>query len=306
MHYELKDLRLFQAIVETSNLSQGAAIMHMTASSASYRLKNLEYTVGSPLFLRTSKGMMLTAAGEVLSRHAKKLLADVQTMHAELGTYADNLRGSIRLFANSSSLNSFITPSLARFLTSNTSVNVDLKEQESPTIAQSIEEGLADIGVGAGLEERAGLQRELYAIDRLVCAVPPEHPLAGESTVSFQQVLEYDLVSVEKSSSNFLYLSHQARLIGKPMRVRVHVQNFHSLLYLVQAGVGAAIVPASTAQYAMRQASIAVLTLTDAWAARELYLVHAKQPNQPDLVRQFAHVLLNDPQVMAARGVVLS
>src|SRR5690606_26911858 len=99
--------------------------MHMTASSASYRLKNLEYAVGSQVFVRTPKGMVLTQAGEVLARHARKLLADVQAMHSELGAYSANLRGSIRLLANSSALNSFIIPSLARFLVSNLNINVD-------------------------------------------------------------------------------------------------------------------------------------------------------------------------------------
>jgi len=86
LHYELKDLRLFQAIAEVGNLSTGAAAMHMTASSASYRLKNLEYAVGSPVFLRTPKGMKLTPAGEVLAKHARKLLSDVETMHESLAT----------------------------------------------------------------------------------------------------------------------------------------------------------------------------------------------------------------------------
>lgn len=302
MRYELKDLRLFQAIADANNLSAGAAAMHLTASAASYRLKNLEYAVGSPLFLRTPRGMSLTPAGEVLSRHAKKLLSDVQIMHAELNAYSSNLRGSIRLLANSSSLNSFIIPSLARFLTANTSINVDLKEQESPTISQSIEEGQADIGVGAGLEERPGQHRELYAIDRLVCVVAPGHPLTHVPETSFQQVLTHDLVSVDRGSSNFLYLSHQARLAGLPMQVRVHVHNFNALIYMVQAGVGAAVVPFSTAQEALRQGLVAALPLTDSWAARELYLVHADQPGQPELVREFAGVLLNDPQVAATRG----
>jgi DNA-binding transcriptional LysR family regulator len=301
LRYELKDLRLFQAIVEAGNLSVGAAAMHMTASSASYRLKNLEYAVGSPLFLRTPKGMRPTPAGEVLGRHAKRLLADVETMHAELSDYSSNLRGSIRLLANSSSLNSFIIPSLARFLASNANINVDLKEKESPTISQAIEEGQADIGVGAGLEERPGLRRELYAVDRLVCVVAPDHPLAGATSVAFHDLLAYDLVSMDRGSSNFLYLSNQARLAGMPMRVRVHVHNFSSVIYMVRAGVGAAIVPASTAQTALLQDVVVALEITDSWAARELYLVYACGPDQPPLIREFADILLNDPQVAVAR-----
>jgi DNA-binding transcriptional LysR family regulator len=301
LHYDLKDLRLFQAIADAENLSVGAADMHMTASSASYRLKNLEYAVGNQLFVRTSKGMTLTPAGEVLARHAKILLTDIQAMHTELGEYSSHLRGSIRLLANSSALNSFIIPSLARFLVSNANINVDLKEQESTTISQSIEEGLADIGVGSGFEPRPGLRRELYAKDRLVCLVAPDHAMATRGELSFKELLSSELVSLEKNSSNYLYLNNQARLTGHPMRVRVHVQNFNALIYMVEAGVGAAVVPASTANEAVRHQRVVALSLTDSWAARELYLVHSNEPGQPELVKEFARILLNDPLVTAAR-----
>lgn len=301
MHYDLKDLRLFQAIAEAGNLSVGAAAMHMTASSASYRLKNLEYAVGSQLFVRTPKGMTLTQAGEVLARHARNLLRDVEIMHTELGAYSANLRGTIRLLANSSALNSFIIPSLARFLVSNENINVDLKEQESPTISQAIAEGQADIGVGAGLEAHPGLHRELYAVDRLVAVMAPDHPLVRHDEISFKDLLAHELVSVERNSSNYLYLNHQARLAGIPMRVRVHVHNFNALLYMVETGVGASVVPASTAEDAIRQGRVAAVRLSDPWAARELYLVYAEDPGQPELVREFARILLNDPQVTAVR-----
>src|SRR5690606_29236361 len=215
LRYELKDLKLFLAIVQAQNLSAGAAKMHMTASSASYRLKNLEYTVGSELFARTSNGMMPTSAGEVLARHAKKLLAGVETMHAELSDYSSNLRGSIRVLANSSSLNGFLIPSLARFLTGNTGINVDLKEQESLKISTAIEEGVADIGIGADLEPLPSLERLLYAREELVCVVPPNHPLTHAPHTSFAEILDHDLVSMQRASSNFLFLSNQARLAGK-------------------------------------------------------------------------------------------
>lgn len=302
MRYELKDLKLFLAIVQAQNLSAGAATMHMTASSASYRLKNLEYTVGSGLFVRTSKGMTTTPAGEVLARHAKKLLASVETMHTELSDYSGNLRGSIRVLANSSSLNGFLIPSLARFLTGNTGINVDLKEQESLKISGAIEEGVADIGIGSDLDPLPSLERRLYAQDRLVCVMPPDHPLARAPRTVFEEILDHDLVSMQRASSNFLFLSNQARLAGKSMKVRVHVHNFSAALYMVGAGVGVAIVPASIAGPATGQGQLLALPITDVWAERTLHLVlRAETGDQSTLVRQFSEILLNDPQVVEAR-----
>src|SRR5690606_3017767 len=148
-----------------------------------------------------------------------------------------NLRGSIRVLANSSSLNGFLIPNLARFLIGNTGINVDLKEQESLKISSAIEEGVADIGIGADLEPLPSLERRLYAQDRLVCVAAPDHPLARLSSTAFEEILDHDLVSVQRASSNFLFLSNQARLAGKSMKVRVHVHNFGAALYMVQAGV---------------------------------------------------------------------
>lgn len=276
--------------------------MHMTASAASYRLKNLEYTVGSELFLRTSKGMTPTPAGEVLTRHAKKLLAGVETMHTELSDYSSNLRGSLRVLANSSSLNGFLIPSLARFLTGNTGINVDLKEHENLKISGAIEEGVADIGIGADLDPLPSLERLLYAKDRLVCMTPPNHPLARASQTSFEEILDHDLVSMQRESSNFLFLSNQARLAGKTMKVRVHVHNFDSTLYMIEAGVGVGIVPASIAGRANVQGKLIALPMTDPWAERTLHLVRrVESGDQYNLIRQFSDILLNDPQVAETR-----
>ena len=60
MRYELTDLRLFQAIAEAQSLSSGASMVHITPSSASYRLKNLEQAIATPLFVRNARGMALT------------------------------------------------------------------------------------------------------------------------------------------------------------------------------------------------------------------------------------------------------
>lgn len=301
MHYELKDLRLFLAITEAQNLSQGAAAMHMTASSASYHLKNLEYAVGSDLFVRTPKGMVLTAAGDVLVRHARKLLADVAVMHNELTDYSLHLRGSIKVLANSSSLNGFIIPSLGRFLAANSSINVDLHERESLSIVRMIENGEADIGVLAGDVSSASVHAEVYAVDRLVCAVPNDHPMAAMEKVSFLQTLENDFVCMASSSSNFVFLQQQARQTGRAMKTRVQVYDFHSVLALVEAGIGIAIVPASVAAARVQQQSISCVPVDEPWAVRNLHLIMHQSPAQPELSRQFADILLNDPHVVATR-----
>lgn len=304
MRYELKDLRLFKAIVDAQNLSAGASAMYMTASSASYRLKNLEYAVGSALFDRTPKGMMLTSAGEVLLRHTRKLLVDVEVMHNELCDYSRNLKGTIRLLANSSALNGFIIPSLARFLVANTSINVDLREKDSLSIPDMIRAGDADIGVVAGPAQSRfeGLLADLYAVDRLVCVAPNDHSVVGNASISLREILQHDLVSVDRKSSNFVFLDAQAKRDGHAFNARVHVQDFSSVLYLVEAGVGLAIVPYSVARYRVVEGRIRSIPIAEPWAVRHLHLLMQGDDQHQGQVHEFAQILLNDPAVVTARA----
>ncbi len=87
-------------------------MVHLTASSASYRLKNLEMAMGVLLFKR--EGMELTAEGAFVLKHVRSLLAGVERMHGEVSGFASGLKGSVKPFA-SSLLNRLIAPSLTSF-----------------------------------------------------------------------------------------------------------------------------------------------------------------------------------------------
>jgi DNA-binding transcriptional LysR family regulator len=300
--YDLKDLRLFKAVAETRNLAAGAAALSMTASLASYRLKSLEYTAGSPLFVRGPQGMTLTPAGEALARHVDVLIGNLHAMHDEVGAYAQDLHGKVRVLANSSSLHGFVIPSVARFLAANARVNVDVREMGSESIAQRVQDGEADIGVFAGSVEDPDLVCELYAMDKLVCVTPPAHPLVQRSRASLKDILDNDFVCRDPGSSNFSFLTEHAKEIGKPIKARVHAHDFAAVMHLVAAGVGVALVPMSVAEPFLRDGRVGAVNLLDHWAVRDLHLVMKREPEQAELVRQFASILMHDPLVVATRS----
>jgi DNA-binding transcriptional LysR family regulator len=300
--YELKDLRLFSAVARTRNLAAGAAAVNMTAQSASYRLKSLEYTAGSPLFIRDRKGMSLTPAGMAMAKHVDVLLDNLHGMQDEVKAFAPELHGCIRLLANSSALQGFIIPSVARFLAANSRIDVDIREMDSITIPRRVQEGEADIGVFAGKTDAPDLVCQLYATDRLVCVTPPDHPLVQRSRARLSDILDHDFVCRDRAGSNFEFLAMRAREAGKPVRARVHAHDFAAVMTLVAAGVGVALVPWSVAESFLHDGRVGSVDLLDDWAFRDLHLVMKHEPAQPDLVRQFAMILTHDPLVVATRS----
>ena len=171
--------------------------MHLTAPSASYRLKNLEQALGAALFERTPKGMQLTPAGLTVKRYADAILGNVERLGTEMRRHTDGVVGHIRVFANSSTL-SGLAPALSRFLAAYPNVNVELEEHLSATVVRAVQDGVTDIGLAAGDIDFGGLTAIPYAHDELIFVTPPGHPLAEHPIVPLDMALTYDLVGIGK------------------------------------------------------------------------------------------------------------
>lgn len=301
MRYELTDLRLFLEIAQAGSLSAGAAAIFITASSASYRLKNLEQALGTSLFERTSRGMELTSAGETVLLHVRDMFEGLERMQGDVGRFLSGIKGHVRLIANSSSLNGFVTPSLGRFLVMNPGIDADIEERQSEAIPAAILAKEADIGIFAGTTDAKGLILHPYAIDRLVLVVPPDHPLTAAGEARFGATLDFDFVCMSRSSSNYQFLREICQKLGKPLKARLHAHSFEAVLSLVAAGVGVALVPSSMLGAKPQGCEFAVVELAEPWALRELNLVVRQDARFPIHIQDFVRHLLEDHHVSITR-----
>ncbi|WP_163020434.1 LysR family transcriptional regulator, partial [Pseudomonas viridiflava] len=97
---DLVTLQLFVAVHEEGTLTRAASREAIAISAASKRLVELEVVLGIPLFPRTAKGMTLTAAGETLLHHARRMLTEVEKVGIELGEHVQGVRGYVPMLAN--------------------------------------------------------------------------------------------------------------------------------------------------------------------------------------------------------------
>jgi DNA-binding transcriptional LysR family regulator len=286
VRFELTDLRVFLAIAQAKSVTAGASDMHLTAPSASYRLKNLEQAMGVPLFNRTQKGMALTPAGETVLRYAEAIMENVERLQSEMRRHTDGIEGHIRVYANSSTMAS-LPAALSRFLAAYPNVNVDLEEHLSEDSVRAVIEDRADVGLVAGAIDMRGLEFIRYGVDELMFVVPARHQSGLLDKMSLAQALAYDLVSVGSKSSNFLFLNDMAARAGIKPRVRVHAPDFAAAMRCVQEGAGISLVPRSVAGPLIEQGVVEGVTLDEPWARREQRIVVRSQKALPAYTRDF-------------------
>lgn len=301
MRYELTDLRLFLEIAQARSLTAGASAVYITPSAASYRLKNLEQALGTALFERTPRGMEITPAGEAVLLHVRELFEGIERMQGDVSRFISGIKGHVRLIANSSSLNGFVSQTLGRFLAAYPGIDAEVDERQSEDIPAAVLAREADIGIFAGTTNVEGLMIHPYAVDRLVIVAPRDHILAAQKSIRLGAVLDFDLVCMSRSSSNFLFLRDTAAKYGRNLRTRLHAHGFEAVLSLVAAGVGVAMVPSSVVSNRQQSQHLAVIELDEPWALRKLNLVVRKDAKFPNFISACVTFLLEDPLVASTR-----
>ncbi|MFC5399964.1 LysR family transcriptional regulator [Undibacterium jejuense] len=263
-------MKLFMHIAEAGNMTRGAEKMHISVSAASLRLKNLEEALGVPLFERLAKGVELTAAGENFLSHVRKIHSNLERMHADLNEFSLGVKGSLRIYANTNSINSYLPESLSTFLANNPSINIDLQEHNSNTIALAVMEGVADIGIMAGNIPTMGLEFLPFRTDRLILVVPKNSKFADELSIPFSTALTHNFVCLDVDSAIQIFLQQMATQMGQRLKVRIHVRSFDAICRMVAAGVGIGVVPHSAAEEHIQAGKLSGIELADDWAMREM------------------------------------
>jgi DNA-binding transcriptional LysR family regulator len=272
MRFDLTDLRLFRHVVEAQSITRGAERAHLALASASARIRGMEDVLGVPLLKRGRRGVQPTDAGRALLDHARIVLQQIETMRGELGAYSRGLKGHVRLLANTAAMSEHLPALLAKFLAANPSIDLDLEDRESPAIAAAIAAGDADIGIATEASLLPGLESHPFRPDRLVLAVAAGHPLAGRRRVGFAELLDLDFVGLTRGTALDEHVTRHATRLGRAMRLRVRANSLDAVCAMVAAGVGVGIVPEATARRQRRALPLAMVRITEPWAARQLTL----------------------------------
>jgi DNA-binding transcriptional LysR family regulator len=286
MRFDLTDLGLFRHIVEAGSITHGAERSNLALAAASTRIRKMEQAFGAELLVRGRQGVTATQAGRTLLQHARVILAQTERLREDLSPYARGLAGQVRIFSNTNALTEFLPETLSSFLAKYPDISVDLEERLSDEIVGLIAEGAADIGIVAGTVDYGGLHTFPFRSDRFVLVVARNHPLASRSSIGFSEVLDYDIVGLDRASALQRFLADKASRIGRPLRLRVQLRSFDAICRLVECNVGVGIVPETTAQRTAKASAITAIQLTDSWALRDLTICVRDEDALPPYARQ--------------------
>jgi DNA-binding transcriptional LysR family regulator len=294
VRFDFRDLELFVAVADSGSIARAAERSHTVASAVSKRLSDLEQTVGTALVVRGAKGVQLTAAGHALLIRARALLHQADQLDDELRKHAAGTQGHVRVFANISAIVEFLPRALASFIKSHPDIHIHLEEHVSTAVAQGVVDNLADIGIVSDLPGIDGLESLPFRTDELVLIAPSTHAIAKQTTAAFSAVVDEPFIGFNANSALNHLLERAALEAGSRLKVRIRVTSFDAACAMVAAGLGISIIPKGATTPYVESLKLASLSLSDAWAQRQLFICTRANESLPAAARLF-HEHLRKP-----------
>lgn len=291
----LKQIRYFLAVADQGGFTQAAAALFVAQPALSRLVAQLEGELGFPLLERLPRGVRLTPAGAVY-RERIRPIQDMLTLAAEEGgQLARGEGGVLRLLHSSSIPATRLLPAMERFLAASPQARIELDRMASESQLGQVAEGKADLGFirlpVLGQAPRVKLVE--LPRERLWCALPTGHRLAGQQAIPLADLAQEPFVSAVHRERGGLarHVTDLCLSRGFVPKLAKVISRKTSMLNLVAAGYGVAIVPEGMTSLVPQGVTYVPLRDADGQGASALVLPQTPTP----LAQKFAAMVMNPP-----------
>ena len=252
---ELRHLRYFIAVAEELHFGRAAERLNIAQPPLSRQIRDLEREVGTPLFERIPRGVVLTPAGRAFLPEARQTLSQAERAQRTALRAARGEIGRLRVgFVEAATYRGILPDVLGFFRLHLPDIGVSLLEMDPIEQAEAFRDGRIDLGILHSLPADADrwLRAESVYDDALVAAIPGAHALAGRSRISRSSLAAESFVLFPRYAAPALYdaIIASCRSAGFSPRIVQEAEGWHTLAGLVGAGVGVAFVPQSFTNFA--------------------------------------------------------
>ncbi|MFJ3451064.1 LysR family transcriptional regulator [Pseudomonas sichuanensis] len=271
----IRHLWLFLAVAEEQHFGRAAKRLGMTQPPLTEQIQILEQALKVKLFERGRRGARLTPVGAAILPAVRKFADQLERLELAVEEAVAGQQGMLTIGAISSAMFDVLPRALERFKQEHPQVSVSVREIDSVEAVPALEAGDIDVAF-ARLDGDLGKAIEWLPLteERLMVALPAEHPLAARSRIGLASLASEPLVMFARKVSPLYFdkLIATCRAHGFSPRVLHEVRSVASQIAFVSCGQGIALVPAAMKKLAPANVvlrpltqKLSVVTTTVAW-----------------------------------------
>lgn len=264
-HHRLQEtsLRYFLEVARSGSISEASTRLNVASSAISRQISSLEKMLGTPLFERRSRGMVVSAAGEMLATYAFRNALEASRLVQDIDALQGLRRGVVHIATSEGFAIEFLPKAIADFRQTYPAIDFQVAVCASADVTRRVREGVADIGLTFSRTGQPDIKVEHRQSSPVRAIMRPDHPLTRTGSVSLSQISAYPVVLPDTSTTIrqlFDLVTSQQRLAIKPALVSNHIV---TLLSYVTVSDAITIAGEVTVDLRRRRGEFAVLPIRD-------------------------------------------
>lgn len=295
---KLRQIETFVAVAEHGSFRRAAELLHRSSSAVSVHVRQLEDELGLPLLERTTRRVVLTAAGRTLLARCRSALADLQSVAQDLKEEAALGCGRVSIGCAPSVSMYRLPPILAAFQEAHPGVTLQLHECFAQRMYHDVLEHVTDFAIGPRLPGLKDFAFRPILLDPVVAVLPYARPWRGRSSVRLDELAGLPLVSMTRDSAMRIQIEQAFRAQGIPFEPRFEVVHHQTLFSLVENRLGVTLLPRISVP--ARKGDYVVAELCEPAIARELCLISLNGQKLSPAAQRCAEMIVSGLRARAA------
>jgi LysR family cyn operon transcriptional activator len=287
---DLHQLKVFYAAVKSGGFTRAGEDLHLSQSTVSQHIKLLEDELGSPLFLRVGKRVLVTDAGRVLLQYAERIFRDVRNAEMAMSEIGALKRGTVRLGVGPTTLTYRLPHALAEYTRRFPDIELVVLAGTTEFLLESLREHHLDLAVIMSTTSPRGLTVTPLGLEELVVVLNRTHPLAKKRELEPADLSTLRFILYGKQSAMQDLIDRYFESLGVSPRISMEVENNEAIKSLVRVGLGASILPLCAVP-GEKDSHLKVLRVKGKPLMRQLCLVSLDAEVLPNAIRELAEEL---------------
>ncbi len=268
-HWTLDQLRALVEVASTGSFTKAAESLSLSQPAVSVQIRSLEQAVGVQLFERRPRSVVLTDAGRVLERYARRILKMEAEFAAEIGDLQRLERGLLRVGAGATPSIFTLAGLFAEYYRRWPGVELQVRIGRTSELVSQVLEDELDLAIVASETPQEGLKRMPIYSERCVAIAGSGHPLADSREVSIGELPRFRFVMLPADSGFRRFLNRRLGEHGITLNAAMELSSLESIKEVVRTGVLVSIVPETAVAGESEQSGLRRVPITGAELVRQ-------------------------------------
>ena len=270
----IESLKVFCDLVDTQNFTKTAALNSVTQSAVSQQIKNIEKRQGKQLLEREKRQISLTAEGEIFYRYAREILRRYEEMLHRIQALEGVVSGTVRLSAIYTVGMLEMGPYIKSYLKMFPRINLHLEYNQAQQVYDDVASGEVDLGIVAYPRPQRNIEVIPFTRDQLVVICHPEHPWAGQESVSIKDLDKVPFITFTEETPTRQALDQLFRKHRAHPQLVMELDHIATIKNAVEVDLGVSVVPAPAVEQEINWGTLKALALEGEALFRPLGILH--------------------------------